>query len=151
MKLEVGMYVRTIKGHLAQLIEIENLFNQDGEYGIAYGFDKEIDGFNTDITYEYAERIIKKTNYDIKKLIEVGDYVNGYKVDSIIEWADTKELICNDYNLDDSVITIKEEDIKTIVTKEQFESMNYKVGEYNDRSIYNNNYMCNNNNPCNDR
>lgn len=62
-------------------------------------------------------------------LIKVGDYVNGYKVysggkkhfDYIITWDDK----C-DYFMKIPLHTV---DIKSIVTKEQFERESYKVGE----------------------
>ena len=73
---------------------------------------------------------IIKSSPNIIDLIEVGDYVNGYLVKDI------------DYAFDDVVMNNKNarvvpyidcnknnyiDDIKSIVTKEQFESMEYKV------------------------
>ena len=71
-------------------------------------------------------------------LIEVGDYVNGYRIDQInpyyiINKDGTKtkklELISNGNNLYDNVYVIKEDEIKSILTREMFESMEYKVGD----------------------
>lgn len=59
---------------------------------------------------------IVKHSFNIIDLIETGDYVNGYKVleieDSI--YKNSKRILIQD-------------DIKTIVTKEQFEAMEYEV------------------------
>lgn len=69
-----------------------------------------------------CDKYIIKSSSNIIDLIEVGDYVNGYRVSCI------SELTKNIYT-DDTNIVFKEENIKSIVTKEQFESVEYKVGE----------------------
>lgn len=61
---------------------------------------------------------------NIIDLIEVGDYVNGKKVISILDYEDFKK-VCFDKDFDDVAY---EEDIKSVVTKEQFVSVEYKVG-----------------------
>lgn len=66
------------------------------------------------------EHIIKSSS-NIIDLIEVGDYVNGYRVSCI------SELTKNIYT-DDTKIVFKEENIKSIVTKEMFSQMEYKIG-----------------------
>lgn len=75
---------------------------------------------------------IIKSSPNIIDLIEVGDYVNGYLVKDI------------DYAFDDVVMNNKNaryvpyidnnkdnyiDEIKSIVTKEQFENMEYRIGE----------------------
>ena len=61
-----------------------------------------------------------KSSPNIINLIEVGDYVNGEIVNEI--W---KNLVL----VGQECRPINEKYIKSIVTKEQFESMEYKVGE----------------------
>lgn len=53
--------------------------------------------------------------------------MNGSKVDNFRTINNEKSILCNDYNLDDSVIEYKEKDIKSIVTKEQFSSLEYII------------------------
>lgn len=73
----------------------------------------------------YTVNDIKKASHNIIDLIEVGDYVNGREVIDIF------------YNENDEVIGIDtrgsvdyvESGIKSIVTKEQFESMEYRLGD----------------------
>ena len=60
-----------------------------------------------------------KFSHNIIDLIEVGDYVNGFPVIH-------KE---NDILKCGLLVQFKENEIKSIVTKEQFEQMAYKVGE----------------------
>lgn len=68
----------------------------------------------------FRENNVKERPID---LIEIGDYVNGKYVSCItnnnyIEIGHGEELV-----------GLHNEDIKSIVTKEQFESMEYRIGE----------------------
>lgn len=65
------------------------------------------------------EDMIAKSSPNIIDLIEVGDYVNGYEVTS-------KDQFLGFGNHDWYMIN---DEIKSIVTKEQFSQMKYKVGE----------------------
>ena len=102
MKIDVGMFVRTERGKIWLVTST-----------------KAIDG--------HRRRIVN-ADYNILKLIQVGDYVNGYKVyycycadeDSTGLFIDTEK---GRQWLD------KPSQIKSIVTKEQFEQMQYKVGD----------------------
>ena len=86
-----------------------------------------------DETFILDENDVIKSSPNIIDLIEVGDYVNGYKV--LFAGATTWD---NDGNVIDKRVKINydgydrwlsEDFIKSIVTKECFESMEYKVGE----------------------
>lgn len=107
MELEVGMFVRTQENGIAKIIEIKH----DG-FEYKYCLDNKITIFIQQI---------KKARHNIIDLIEVGDYVNGYKVYEIVD-----NLICV---CDDCDRTISVEDIKSIVTHEQFERVSYKLGK----------------------
>ena len=112
MKLEVGMYVRTIGG-----IERLKKENDNGWF-----FEKSMI-----IKPDNIEKYIIKASHNIIDLIEVGDYVNGYPVYEIIDYPDNTRAIVI---ADDNKSIIWEESsqyIKSIVTKEQFESMSYEV------------------------
>ena len=75
---------------------------------------------------EIGEEDIIKSSDKLIDLIESDDYVNGYKVLNVLKFNDNSKALSLDkiYN---NKITNK--DIKSIVTKEQFESMKYKVVE----------------------
>ena len=119
--MKVGDYVRTDKGLIGKVIKKE-------EYDT-----------HTILEYEgqYCKRVLSTTGTDseviksspnIIDLIEVGDYVNGYKVLFIDnDLSKTKNIKCIDN--EEERQCFYEQDIKSIVTKEQFESMEYKVGE----------------------
>ena len=132
MDLEVEMYARIINT-LEEYVEI-----------IRIKENYELDNFIIDENgRQYSTVEILKASHSIIDLIEVGDYVNGFKIiRRFVNIHNGKKLLIalekeegyeysnnlNDYMGDDS-IHIYDEDIKTIVTKEQFESMSYKVKE----------------------
>lgn len=118
-KLEVGHFIRTIKG-IGRIEEItedktEIYFNCDT--GLTISFIKK------DFTQEEMAQYYKHSD-NIIDLIEVGDYVNGLLVTRIYfdEEANKKYL-----NLYGSVSEWEEEEIKSILTKEQYENNCYKV------------------------
>lgn len=116
MNLEVGMYIRTNLG-------IEKITSLESEYNCL------IAGVGTEKGYIQKKRVVKASR-NLIDLIEVGDYVNGYKV--LIKSSECgRPILVYGINTNDKqiAITIYEEDIKTIVTKEQFANMEYKVGE----------------------
>lgn len=116
MKLEVGMYVRTDNGIIGKLYEqIGDMFTYK-------------DSNRDYITYGLSHNEILKASFNIIDLIEAGDYVNGAKVDNII-LKDDKE-ICFRYKYayeKEDVYTLHLKNIKSIVTKEQFEAMKYEI------------------------
>jgi len=69
----------------------------------------------------YDEDTIVKSSPNIIDLIEVGDYVNGYKVDFI----QNNEVIFNGNH--PKKINMFAEDIESILTHEQLASIEYKV------------------------
>ena len=81
--------------------------------------------------YEWKSCITKHSQ-NIIDLIEVGDYVNGYKVLDVMETMNIGELhlemTSNYTNEEIGDCTIYDKDIKTILTKEQFETNCYKIG-----------------------
>ena len=129
MEISKGMYVRTKNNGICKLYRE---FHEDS-VDVGIGVFPEIDGFFIDkeeINYIEKDNILK-SNKNIIDLIEVGDYVNGDLV--LFAGATTWD---NDGNVLDKQVYInhngydlwlREEYIKSIVTKEQFESMAYEV------------------------
>jgi hypothetical protein len=136
MKLEAGMYVRTPFG----IRKIKNI-KKDNGYGKprvkVIELDRILDTiFKFDYEFYTDEKVIKecKASHNIIDLIEVGDYVNGYRVDYIENINANNNFIlqrifCEEYEKDLYSKSFKPSDIKSIVTKEQFSSMEYKVGD----------------------
>ena len=109
-KIEVGEYVRTDKGTIGKI--------EDVGWDLLYRITTMKPIYKHWISKNqcYTEEVIKHSK-NIIDLIEVGDYVNG----ELIEESDYDLFINSD---------IKEEyakTIETIVTKEQFKEMEYRV------------------------
>lgn len=127
MKLEVGMHVRgKYYGYRGKIGKIIKNYNNDLEIAYMDGVLKTTVGSFLDDNMDINGRQYV-ASFNIIDLIEVGDYVNDSKIINVIH-----KDICGNEALDNQhVFTINGEiyeiDIKTIVTKEQFEQMSYKV------------------------
>ena len=74
----------------------------------------------------YDEDKIVKASYNIIDILEVGDYVNDGKVIEVDFDVEEKYIIID--KAQDGLKTIlRNNDIKSIVTKEQFESIKYSL------------------------
>ena len=139
MKLEVGMYVRTDDGYIAKYDNSKH--NCSGKY---YGFASTIrdlrwEEYDDDcFLWESELKNIIKASNNIIDLIEVGDYVNGNEVmeaDWINENGEYEEGLAfpmyasDDLDVIENWLPLRCVDIKSIVTKEQFESISYRVEE----------------------
>ena len=129
MELKVGMYVRTKNNGICKLYRE---FHEDS-VDVGIGVFPEIDGFFIDkeeINYIEKDNILK-SNKNIIDLIEVGDYVNGKLV-----YYD-EELKCLGQSFVDgdgnfyfeSITKDWKNKIKTVLTKEQYESNVYRIGD----------------------
>lgn len=137
MKIKVGEYVRTNDGYIRKVTEVET------EDTIPIVVDKPVLDDDTKWRNCYivmecvdVERI-KKHSFNIIDLIEEGDYVNGYKImrfedegtiydDKADDFVDIKGTFIVLGN-EEGQYSIQPKDIKSIVTKEQFEEMEYKI------------------------
>ena len=116
-KLEVGHFIRTIKG-IGRIEEItedrtEIYFNCDT--GLTISFIKK------DFTQEEMAQYYKHSD-NIIDLIEVGDYVNGCRVHRI---ANCITIILDN---EENISWVNPNEIKSIVTKEMFSSVEYRLG-----------------------
>ena len=121
MKLEPNMYIRTHFG----IRKIKNI-KKDNGYGKprvkVIELDRILDTiFKFDYEFYTDEKVIKecKASYNLIDLIQVGDYVNGWKV---LYWTDGTKVVDDGYATNLDKISVK-----SIVTKEQFKSMKYEV------------------------
>ena len=123
MKLEVGMYVRTKNNGIKKIKGFHSNLYKDFII-VDKGFDL------------VDKKEIIKANNNIIDLIEVGDYVNGMQV--IAKDSDNRLYVPEDLGepyyrefsngcFDYTLLDMEHFKIKSIVTKEQFESMQYKV------------------------
>lgn len=138
--IKVGEYVRIKHMYNNQKIaKIEQILDKDPCY-------KNMQMYLIDVTHQYnnghfpSKKIYKediiKHSKNIIDLIEVGDFVNGDEItyinkdpfikEQINLWIDRYEI---DSFGDSSRIKYLNEDIKTVVTKEQMKSMEYRLEE----------------------
>lgn len=121
MKLEVGMYVRYKRGSMGYNIEpadkIGKIINRVNESDI-YELDNNNNIFENDVV---------KASFNIIDLIKEGDYVNKHLVKEIFLSGERRYIKLDNSYANGEGIRIYEEDIKTIVTHEQFENMKYEV------------------------
>jgi len=123
--IEVEEYIRTKNGRIAKIDTINNVRYT---YWTAKVKRKpELVGtYRILINGKYELEDIVKNSKNIIDLIEVGDYVNGLIVQDIIK-TDKKHILY--VNGDYTSGGIQKNEIKSIVTKEQFAQMEYKAGE----------------------
>lgn len=110
MKLKEGMYVRTKDGNIAKIID-----NRDNVI------------VKTDDNTTHLRSMIVNASDNLIDLIEIGDYVNGKRVYniSIVDGLKYLDVEVEDYLSDTPFINADQ--ITSIVTKEQFESVKYEV------------------------
>lgn len=125
-KLEVGMWVRDKNGNIGKIIDYNN---EPTDYYF--------ECYETNIKNTYNDKFITEYNIDIKAsfdiidLIQVGDYVNGMKVTRIggTYYGRKNKAIYCEHNGDENwkQVMIYDDEIKSIVTHEQFERVKYEV------------------------
>ena len=112
-KLEPNMYVRTLFG----IKKIDHIDNKKTVWKYLYKINDDNE------FYALSDNDVIKASHNIIDLIEVGDYVNGEKV-ILKNEGYIKVGTGRDY-----IVVNNEKFIKSIVTKEQFSSMEYRLGE----------------------
>ena len=110
------MYVRTKKGEIFDCYESEQMHKP-----IYYPKKTKTNGY---IDYED----VYKKSYNLIDILQVGDYVNGLPVMKIeINEDGERNIYVGEENTTFGWLVYY--DIKSIVTKEQFESMEYRTGD----------------------
>lgn len=109
MKSEVGMYCYNKTNRKLGIGKIID-FQSNNNVNIRYKNSIELASIGNVIA-----------SFNIIYILEIGDYVNGERVVYINHKYEYLEVSDEEY-------IIKKEDIKSIVTKEQFEQMEYRLG-----------------------
>lgn len=116
MEIKVGEYVRTRNQGIKKVKKIE------------YDIDAKENYYYLDSYFGEWEHQVVKHSKNIIDLIEVGDYVNGKCIEQIQELQGEKCLFYDlEMPIEIDLHFLKERDIKTIVTKEQFEFVEFRV------------------------
>lgn len=129
MELKENMYVRIKDNrdveYIGKLININEFREPSMKYGMEANYLKDIIFIGDDY--------ILKASHNIIDLIEVGDYVNGDLVlfAGATTWDNDGNALVKQVHINHNGFDwwLREEYIKSIVTREQFESMAYKIGD----------------------
>ena len=122
MNREVGMYVRYKPLLSSKYVKINKIKEIEEKENCLHIWleDKDL----------ITEKYLIKASYNIIDILEKGDYVNGYKVS--FKDNDYKPFVQCDYPVQEGTTNhyrFYEEEIYSIVTKEQFSSMEYRLGD----------------------
>ena len=113
------MYVRTKAGMIAKIVSKEDVSGSLHREEIVFILD------NGNKLALHSKKVLK-ASHNIIDLIEVGDYVNGYPVIEI-PYMEEYKIIYKLYYKNNLLLCTENYEIKSIVTKEQFESIKYSL------------------------
>ena len=127
-EIEIGEYGRTNFGEIIKFAWLEDSEGKTIKNKVILINRNKV---SNDFYYFHGEENIVKHSKQLIDLIEVGDFVNGYKVISVDYdvMNDTTECIELDLNSNYQYNFISIRQIKTILTKEQYMANCFKVGE----------------------
>lgn len=125
-EIEIGEYGRTNFGKIIKFAWLEDSEGKTIKNKVILINRNKV---SNDFYYFHGEENIVKHSKQLIDLIEVGDFVNGYKVISVDYdvMNDTTECIELDLNSNYQYNFISIRQIKTILTKEQYMPNCYKV------------------------
>ena len=128
MELKEGMYIRTKYNDFCNMVAIRKIdeIDDDGSFWID---DYIIDTYG-DEQDKLHEEDVEFASEDIVNVIKPGDYVNGYLVTTVSKDAYGETIVFVGQRLIEEAGYYRSyysKDIKTVVTKEQFENMAYEV------------------------
>ena len=125
--MKVGDYVRTNNGLIFKIVGgNEDNWDLDIEYSkLEYMEDTWLELYKYNDNGGWFIKENCKSSPNIIDLIEIGDYVNGEKVVNFMLNNNLRAGVI----VDSSHYGYDFDEIKSIVTKEQFENMEYKVGD----------------------
>lgn len=118
--IKKGEYVRMKNGNIGKVLYVHHFKDNTVIYGMRWGNDKD---------YSISPKAaIAKYSKNIIDLIEIGDFVNGMPINYIETNNEENEKIVwfDAYDMADA-ISFREEDIKTVLTKELFEKNVFKI------------------------
>jgi len=118
--IEVNEYVRTKNGEIG-IFDRYSSRKENSLYKSPFNCFIKIKNRKTPL--QCCEDYIVKHSKQLIDLIECGDYVNGHLVEEVRISCFDSSIFVHEY-----AIELHENDIKTILTKEQFETNCYKVG-----------------------
>ena len=132
MELKVGMYIRTKLNDFCNLVAIRKIEEIDEDDDNKFWIDDYIiDGYG-DLQYKLSEEDVDKASDNLIGLIKAGDVIEtpkgifqvGYIENNVIYTDNSKVIACL---RKDEHLCFENNIIKSIVTKEMFNSVKYEV------------------------
>lgn len=128
MELKEGYYVRTKNGTIFKIIggNIDYWEIDISYYELSRSEDEDFTSYAYNKNNNLLCLLAKKSSYNLIDLIEEGDYVNGYLVTFVYKpYGDKVIRIELERDTLKGHIISNSKRIKSVVTKEQFESVKY--------------------------
>lgn len=114
LNLRENMYIRTKDGIIDKILKL----NKSYVKGVS----------QKDELYAYDIDNIVKASYNIIDILEEGDYVNGHRVDKVVIGPKCSYALLEEVGYYvDTQKDIDDYEIKSVVTSQQFESLEYKI------------------------
>lgn len=139
VEIKENMYVRTKDGHIDKIKNIDvDWYCLDGDKEETPHKVYQLNNLYYDNYFDeendwVSETFIVNASYSIIDLIKLGDYVNGYPVTEITNVNNKIYEVKVKKPNNRTGVWIenikKNEDIKSILTDEQFKNMEYRIGE----------------------
>lgn len=120
-EIEIGYYAR----YYGKIYKVLNFYERNRHNDLCV----QLGDFKTNEFCGEDYQSLMRVKENIIDLIEIGDYVNGHKVLDKIYDNHTKLWHLRLDTTNELIDNVVNTDIKSIVTKEEFESREYKVGE----------------------
>ena len=122
MKLEVGQFARLKSGYICKIININDFREPNMKYGVEANYLKDVMFIGDDD--------VVKASYNIIDILEVGDYVSTITGECAVIAGVYNDINSKKYlRLCNCIGEYYEDDIKSIITHEQMEQIEYKVGD----------------------
>ena len=113
LNLRENMYIRTKDGIIDKILKLNKSY---------------VKGVTNDELYAYDIDNIVKAGYNIIDILEEGDYVNGHRVDKVVIGPKCSYVLLEEVGYYvDTQKDIDDYEIKSVVTSQQFESLEYKI------------------------
>lgn len=121
MEINIGEFIRTKKGDIGKVVYISNIANRKS-YAIEWNKTK---------TYFISQIKDIKHSKNIIDLVEADDYVNGKRIVEVYTYFEDMEDGTSEYRgcslENENGEKVYLDDIKSIVTKEQFKNVMYEI------------------------
>ena len=114
LNLRENMYIRTKDGIIDKILKL----NKSYVKGVS----------QKDELYAYDIDNIVKASYNIIDILKEGDYVNGHRVDKVVIGPKCSYVLLEEVGYYvDTQKDIDDYEIKSVLTSQQFESLEYKI------------------------